>query len=133
MWLSVSELSRLIQMSPRTVQSAIKDRRVDARKKDGKSYEVDLSTLPPDLMSKLPEEWRQQAGALTLVEGRSSLVMSTASQTALGRRLTGRERQKAEIAAFYSRLDPTMLEGQKAAAVCADLERQFFCGCRIYF
>ena len=115
MWLSVSELSRLIQMSPRTVQSAIKDRRVDARKKVGKSYEVDLSTLPPDLMSRLPEEWRQQAGALTLVEGRSALVMSTAAQAALGRRLTGRERQKTEIAAFYSRLDPTKLEGQNAA------------------
>ena len=121
MWLSVSELSRLIQMSPRTVQSAIKDRRVDARKKDGKSYEVDLSTLPPDLMSRLPEEWRQQAGALTLVEGRnSSLVMSTASQAALGRRLTSRERQKAEIAAFYGRLDPTMLEGQRTAITATE-------------
>lgn len=120
MWLSVSELSRLIQMSPRTVQSAIKDRRVDARKKDGKSYEVDLSTLPPDLMSRLPEEWRQQAGALTLVEGRNSLVMSAASQAALGRRLTSRERQKAEIAAFYSRLDPTMLEGQRTAIVATE-------------
>ena len=120
MWLSVTELSRLIQMSPRTVQSAIKDRRVDARKKDGKSYEVDLSTLPPDLMSRLPEEWRQQAGALTLVEGRNSLVMSAASQAALGRRLTSRERQKAEIAAFYSRLDPTMLEGQRTAIVATE-------------
>lgn len=121
MWLSVSELSRLIQMSPRTVQNAIKDRRVDARKKDGKSYEVDLSTLPPDLMSRLPEEWRQQASALTLVEGRnSSLVMSTASQAALGRRLTSRERQKAEIAAFYGRLDPTMLEGQRTAVTATE-------------
>lgn len=120
MWLSVTELSRLIQMSPRTVQSAIKDRRVDARKKDSKSYEVDLSTLPPDLMSRLPEEWRQQAGALTLVEGRNSLVMSAASQAALGRRLTSRERQKAEIAAFYSRLDPTMLEGQRTAIVATE-------------
>ena len=103
MWLSVSELSRLIQMSPRTVQSAIKDRRVDARKKDGKSYEVDLSTLPPDLMSRLPEEWRQQAGALTLVEGRSSLGMSTAAPTALGPRPPGRAGQEAGLGAGQRR------------------------------
>ena len=120
MWLSVTELSRLIQMSPRSVQSAIKERRVDARKKDGKSYEVDLSSLPPDLMSKLPEEWRQQANALTLVDNKSSLVLSKASQAALGRKLTSKERMRAEIAAFFNRLDPTMQEGQKAAITATE-------------
>lgn len=120
MWLSVTELSRLIQMSPRSVQSAIKERRVDARKKDGKSYEVDLSSLPPDLMSKLPEEWRQQANALTLVDNKSSLVLSKASQAALGRKLTSKERMRAEIAAFFNRLDPTMPEGQKATITATE-------------
>ena len=120
MWLSVTELSRLIQKSPRSVQSAIKERRVDARKKDGKSYEVDLSSLPPDLMSKLPEEWRQQANALTLVDNKSSLVLSKASQAALGRKLTSKERMRAEIAAFFNRLDPTMQEGQKAAITATE-------------
>lgn len=120
MWLSVTELSRLIQMSPRSVQSAIKERRVDARKKDGKSYEVYLSSLPPDLMSKLPEEWRQQANALTLVDNKSSLVLSKASQAALGRKLTSKERMRAEIASFFNRLDPTMQEGQKAAITATE-------------
>lgn len=119
MWLTITELSQLIEMSPRSIQKAVREKKIDARKKDAKSYEVDLSTLPPDMMARLPESYRQSAGDLTVVSQTSSMLISPASQVALGRKLTAKERLRAELSAFYNRLDPMMKESQKVAVTAS--------------
>lgn len=120
MWIGVTELSRLIGMTPRTIQKSIRESKVTARKRDGKSYEVDLTSLPPSMMSRLPDDMRKQAGSLTLVGGREDMILSPASQAALGRKLSPKEKQKAEVSAFFDRLDPLIREGQKVTITAAE-------------
>lgn len=122
MWLRVSELANLIDMSPRTVQAAIKGGKVVARKADGKSYEVDLASLPLDMMARLPEAWRDQATGLTLVEGGNHVDLSPASRAALGRPLTKQERRRSEISSFYHRQDPSMSEAARVAATATTFD-----------
>ena len=115
MWLSVKRLADLMEVTPRAIQKAIHDHVVTARKKDGKSYEVDLSSLPEDMMNRLPEEYRKSAGDLTVVGSAGDVVLSAASREALGRQLTDREKLKAELYRFWRSLDPVLQERQKAA------------------
>lgn len=114
MWISVSELAKALNVSTRAVQVQIKNGVIVARKKDKKSYEVDLSTLPSNWMEKLPEEYKQHAGALTTIGGTSSVVVSSSAQSALGRALTKKEKLRAEVAAHYNSLDPLMKESVRA-------------------
>lgn len=115
MWLSVKRLADLMEVTPRAIQKAIHDHVVTARKKDGKSYEVDLTSLPEDMMNRLPEEYRKSAGDLTVVGSAGDVVLSAASREALGRQLTDREKLKAELYRFWCSLDPVLQERQKAA------------------
>lgn len=104
MWLGISELAKLMDVTPRLLQMAASNGEVAARKKDSKSWEIDVSSLPERFMEKLPEELRRQAGSLTPVGSSGSVVLSSQSQAALGRPLTAKEKLRAEIVRFYDGL-----------------------------
>lgn len=114
MWMGISDLSRLLDVSPRTIQLAARRGEVDARKKDSKSWEVNISSLPARLMDRLPERLKAQAGALTPVGASGSRTISAEAQAAFGRPLSPKEKMRAEMARFYNTLG-----GKECARVAA--------------
>lgn len=105
-WTDVKRLSAMLGVSPRAIQKAIASGQVSARRRDGKSYEVDMDSLP--------ERWRRRLGgdadlpALSSVGTlmRHGMPVSDDVVSALGRPLDAKEKRVYEIYQYWA--------GQKA-------------------
>lgn len=106
MWIGVSELAGYINVSPRTIQKRISAGEIQARKKDGRSYEVESSSLPPEWLAKLPRGLKY---SLPSIASESRAVSGS-----LGRVLTKKEKLKLEVQKFYRNLSL----GDNAKARC---------------
>ena len=115
MWLPIKDLAMLTGLSSRTIQKKVASGEIEARKKDKKSLEVDVSSLPEDLKNLLPERIRQESGSLTAISRTDSTMLSPAQSAALGRTLTEKEKKKLEIAKYYKALNPLQTEAVRAA------------------
>ena len=115
MWISVSELALHLKTTPRTVQKLITAGTVAARKKDGKSFEIETSSLPDKWLKKLPEAMKYSLPAVA--SGKS--VVSAASST-LGRTLSKKEKIKIEVQRFYNSLSPANTAKSRCAMTAAN-------------
>ena len=91
MWIDVRELSDAVGVSKRAVQLKIQKGELVARRKDGRSYEVDSDSVPP--------EWRPLVGKLLpAARPAAAPALSASAESALGRKLTEKEMRRLEIA-----------------------------------
>ena len=86
---------------------------ISARKVDKKSYEVELSSLPEAWKQQLPEDVKAKAGSLNAISEGASLAISSACQEAFGRKLSKKEKLRAEVNSYYKALDPLMKESYR--------------------
>lgn len=96
MWMSVSELALSLKITPRTVQKMVSLGQVKARKKDGKSFEVETASLPERWLKKLPESLKYSLPGLA-----HGTVSVNAASSTLGRTLSKKEKLKIEVQRFY--------------------------------
>lgn len=115
MWTTVKQLSILTSLSTRAIQKKAQNGELTYRYKDNKTMEIDLSSLPEDMRRRLPESLRKETGALTAISQASSLLVTPAQQSALGRSLTKKEKQKLETVRYYKALNPLQAESIRAA------------------
>ena len=93
MWIKPKDLSARVGCSVRKIQLLAKEEKIASRKIDGKSIEIDVDSLP--------SEWRA-----LVVTGPSvpsvlpDTCVSEYAETALGRKLTTKEKRRLEIARY---------------------------------
>lgn len=111
MWIKVSDLAGMVNVSTRSIQRYIQAGKVLARKADGKSQEVDLSSIPQEWKSLLPENVKKSMGLMA-----PTFAVSVATESrleSLGRKLSPQDKLKMEVNAYFKSLDPLLLKGQK--------------------
>ncbi len=113
MWIEVSKLASYIGKTPRTVQLKIKSGAIAARKKDNKSFEVDVLSLPEKWKEKLPAECFSDAPVMTALVKPGSAPISPSLMTAIGRPLTDKERQIFDVWQYVRSLDPMLTDNQR--------------------
>ena len=97
MWIDTKALSAIVGKSQRAIQHKARNGEIAARKKDGRSIEVDTDSLPP--------EWKALVAAVPSVPSvRESSPLSAYAEGILGRKLTGRESRKVNIARYADSL-----------------------------
>ena len=97
MWIDTKALSAIVGKSQRAIQLKARNGEIAARKKDGRSIEVDTDSLPP--------EWKALIAVVPSVPSvRESSPLSAYAEGILGRKLTGRESRKVNIARYADSL-----------------------------
>lgn len=97
MWIDVRELSDAVGVTSRAVQLKIQKGELVARRKDGRSYEVDSDSVPP--------EWRPLVGKLhPAARPAAAPALSASAESALGRKLSEKEMRRLEIAHYAESL-----------------------------
>ena len=103
MWIDVKELADALGISPRAVQKRIAGGSVTARRKNGRSYEVDTSSLPAEWYAKLPPELKGALSPITALAkpSKETALVPSAVTAAIGRPLNDRERQNIQIYQYW--------------------------------
>lgn len=109
MWIKIADLARYVNMSTRSIQRYIKDGKISARKVDGKSQEVDLTSIPNDWKSSLPAELKSRLGLMPIAGALS--VQTESRLNTLGRKLNPTDRLKIEVNSYFNSLDSLMSKG----------------------
>lgn len=113
MWVKISDLALMINKSTRSIQRYIQAGKIAARKIDGKTQEVDMSSLPQEWKSLLPDEYKNASG---LMAPSYALSVTTASKLeSLGRKLSPQDKLKMEVNAYFLSLDPLLMKGQRTS------------------
>ena len=119
MWVKVSDLAGLVNVSSRSIQRYIKDGKVIARRVDGKSQEVDVASIPQEWKALLPAETKKALGLASPINALS--VVTESRLSVLGRKLSPSDKKKMEVNAYYKSLDPLLSKG-----VRTDMTARFF-------
>lgn len=109
MWIKIADLARYVNISTRSIQRYIKDGKISARKVDGKSQEVDLTSIPNDWKSSLPAELKSRLGLMPIAGALS--VQTESRLNTLGRTLNPTDRLKIEVNSYFNSLDSLMSKG----------------------
>lgn len=111
MWIKIADLARYVNMSARSIQRYIKDGKITARKIDGKTQEVDLTSIPNEWKTSLPSELRSNLGLMPIAGALS--VQTESRLNTLGRKLNPTDRLKIEVNNYFNSLDPLMSKGTR--------------------
>lgn len=114
MWIKIADLAKRVGVSARSIQRYIKAGRISARKVDGKTQEVDLSSIPAEWKDLLPEELRTHSG-LILASSSALSVQTESRLSALGRKLSPADKLKMEVSSYYNSLDALMQKGVRVS------------------
>ena len=99
MWVEVKELAAALDISTRAVQKRITSGDIEARRKNGRTYEVDTASLPAKWASKLPASMKGELSPVAPLTKPTpdNAMVSSAVTAAIGRPLSGRERESIQV------------------------------------
>lgn len=92
-WVDVKTLATALDVSTRTIQLKASKKEIESRKKDSKSLEIYIPSLPSNWLNKL--------GVNTRIIPSQHDSLSAAALSTLGRKLSEKERSKLEVYNYY--------------------------------